>query len=76
MMKFMCVNKSFKTSETLLGIETFNFVISTMAVIALMLQNLWNPFRDWNKLGASYTGGNNGFKTSETLLGIETDWCY
>ena len=36
----------YKTSETLLGIET-KFVAASPALLAL-LQNLWNPFRDWN----------------------------
>ena len=38
-----------------------------------MLQNLWNPFRDWNKIIANeYSQEEVSFKTSETLLGIET----
>ena len=40
-----------------------------------MLQNLWNPFRDWNggdQASGGGGGGGGGFKTSETLLGIET----
>ena len=36
---------SFKTSETLLGIETR---ILDSESKNLDLQNLWNPFRDWN----------------------------
>ena len=37
---------SFKASETLLGIETFNLILSMMVIV---LQSLWNPFRDWNR---------------------------
>ena len=38
---------SFKTSETLLGIET---CIGKRWSSTHLLQNLWNPFRDWNLL--------------------------
>ena len=36
------------------------------------LQNLWNPFRDWNLLNKLNQIHDFGYKTSETLLGIET----
>ena len=37
------------------------------------LQNLWNPFRDWNKLIVPWAINKpDRYKTSETLLGIET----
>ena len=37
-----------------------------------LLQNLWNPFRDWNKSKHKIMTELQGYKTSETLLGIET----
>ena len=41
--------------------------------LAFMLQNLWNPFRDWNRdADLAKLVGALGYKTSETLLGIET----
>ncbi len=36
----------FKASETLLGIETC--IGDADKISELMLQSLWNPFRDWN----------------------------
>ena len=64
---------SFKTSETLLGIET-NILAPIEAIAGRYgwLQNLWNPFRDWNRHIHSIHLKDRGFKTSETLLGIET----
>ena len=35
-------------------------------------QNLWNPFRDWNKNFFVFSVLKSRHKTSETLLGIET----
>ena len=38
-----------------------------------MLQNLWNPFRDWNLIETLKISRKwKSYKTSETLLGIET----
>ena len=42
------ITRSYKTSETLLGIETLITVLPNAACVATKLQNLWNPFRDWN----------------------------
>ena len=39
---------SYKTSETLLGIETaYKCLVNNSSGL---LQNLWNPFRDWNSV--------------------------
>ena len=64
------LNFSYKTSETLLGIETSKAFTSPQ--MPIMLQNLWNPFRDWNLLIVYTMLLYLGYKTSETLLGIET----
>ena len=37
-----------------------------------MIQSLWNPFRDWNRIGKNEYRTLDRFKASETLLGIET----
>ena len=39
----------------------------------MLLQSLWNPFRDWNaELPEKLNVEQVSFKASETLLGIET----
>ena len=39
----------------------------------ILIQSLWNPFRDWNIVAASIAIAiSDRFKASETLLGIET----
>ena len=40
--------------------------------MTMELQNLWNPFRDWNKKFSASPKKSERYKTSETLLGIET----
>ena len=40
--------------------------------IAIKLQSLWNPFRDWNSTLTAFNSAISRFKASETLLGIET----
>ncbi len=63
----------FKASETLLGIETIFSYRKHRQLI--MLQSLWNPFRDWNPYGVIADGYQEpSFKASETLLGIETSY--
>ena len=41
----VAINGGYKTSETLLGIETAAVPLDKKRT---RLQNLWNPFRDWN----------------------------
>ena len=65
---------SYKTSETLLGIETHSRGLKPWQ--SKKLQNLWNPFRDWNQDRLSGRTWLLSYKTSETLLGIETQVVY
>ncbi len=63
--------KRFKASETLLGIETGR--ANGQQFAGVMIQSLWNPFRDWNCFLGCLVEIVLRFKASETLLGIETN---
>ena len=48
-------------------------MIARLGGLCKLLQNLWNPFRDWNwSWDCDQCQAFNRYKTSETLLGIET----
>ena len=56
----------FKTSETLLGIETAN-PYSYIQKESGELQNLWNPFRDWNYAAAAAAAAAAASQASKPL---------